>query len=98
MFCQKSLHSSRSLVAAGTAASRFLLLASLMIFVALWGLAVPGFSQIATVDNSTLRPVDGAGHDYIKLLSETVNPANGSVSLRIDIPTAKGRGLTLPFS
>jgi RHS repeat-associated protein len=30
--------------------------------------------------------------------SETVNPANGSVSLRIDLPTAKSRGFTLPFS
>lgn len=32
------------------------------------------------------------------MLSETVNPANGSVSLRIQVPTAKARGITLPFS
>jgi YD repeat-containing protein len=32
------------------------------------------------------------------MLAETVNPANGSVSLRIDTPTTKGRGITLPFS
>jgi hypothetical protein len=32
------------------------------------------------------------------MLSETVNPANGSVSLRIQVPIPKGRGITIPFS
>jgi RHS repeat-associated protein len=32
------------------------------------------------------------------MMSETVNPANGSLSLRIQVPMPKGRGLTLPFS
>ena len=42
-------------------------------------------------------PVPG-GHDYIKMLNETVNPANGSVSLHVDVPVPPGRRLTLPFS
>jgi hypothetical protein len=32
------------------------------------------------------------------MLSETVNPANGSLSLRIAVPAPPGRELTLPFS
>jgi hypothetical protein len=32
------------------------------------------------------------------MLSETVNPANGSVSLRIQLPTPAGRGLNFPFA
>src|SRR6185437_13008580 len=53
---------------------------------------------ITTLGDDTSTPVEGAGHDYIHMLSETVNPANGSVSLRIDVPLPKGRGLTIPFS
>ena len=55
-------------------------------------------AQITQVDNTTSTPIPGAGHDYIHLLSETVNPANGAVSLRIQLPTVKGRGISLPFS
>ncbi|MGD0224645.1 MAG: RHS repeat-associated core domain-containing protein [Terriglobia bacterium] len=46
----------------------------------------------------TSTPIPGSGHDYIKMFSETVNPANGSLSVRIQVPIPKGRGLTLPFS
>src|ERR1019366_2835845 len=56
------------------------------------------FAQIANVDDTTSTPIEGAGHDHIHLLSETVNPANGSVSLRIELPTPKGRGIGLPFA
>jgi RHS repeat-associated protein len=55
-------------------------------------------AQITAVGDDTSTPIPGAGHDYIKLLNETVNPANGSLSVRIDVPMPKGRGLTLPFS
>jgi hypothetical protein len=56
------------------------------------------FAQTTAVTNETSTPVEGAGHDYIKMLSETVNPANGSVSIRIQTPTPAGRGLSVPFS
>jgi hypothetical protein len=55
-------------------------------------------AQITNVGDDTSTPIPGAGHDYIKLLNETVNPANGSLSIRIDVPLPRGRGLTLPFS
>ena len=41
---------------------------------------------------------EGAGHDYIKMLSETVNPANGSISLRIQWCLHRRRGISIPFS
>jgi len=56
------------------------------------------FAQTANVDDTTSTPTEGVGHDYIHLLSETVNPANGSVSLRIELPTPNGRGIGLPFA
>lgn len=55
-------------------------------------------AQIETVTNSTSTPTAGSGHDYWRLLSETVNPANGSVSLRIGTPVPPGRKLSVPFS
>jgi YD repeat-containing protein len=55
-------------------------------------------AQIQSTGNTTATPMPGAGHDYIHMLNETVNPANGSVSVRIELPTPKGRGATLPFS
>jgi RHS repeat-associated protein len=54
--------------------------------------------QITSVGDTTSTPIPGVGHDYIKMLSETVNPANGSVSVRIAVPVPPGRGLTIPFS
>jgi hypothetical protein len=55
-------------------------------------------AQILNVTDSTSTPIPGVGHDYIKMLSETVNPANGSVSLRIGVPMPTGRKLAIPFS
>jgi len=61
-------------------------------------LAAPScWAQITNVTNDQSTPIPGAGHDYIKMLSETVNPANGSVSLRIQAPAPKGRLLNIPF-
>jgi hypothetical protein len=54
--------------------------------------------QILNVTNDTATPVPGSAHHYIKMLSETVNPANGSVSLRIGVPVPPGRRLTIPFA
>src|ERR1700733_10964022 len=54
--------------------------------------------QITSVNNSTSTPVEGTGHDYIKLLSETVDPANGSTSLRLQLPIPPARALSIPFA
>jgi YD repeat-containing protein len=50
------------------------------------------------VSYATSTPTFGAGHDYIQMLGETVDPGSGQLSLRINIPTPKGRGLDFPFS
>lgn len=55
-------------------------------------------AQIYTQTSATMAPTPGAGHDYIHLLNETVNPANGSVSVNLNFPMPKGRGIDLPFS
>ena len=55
-------------------------------------------AQIENVTDATSTPIPGVGHDYIKTFSETVNPANGSVSIRIQTPTPSQRGISLPFS
>jgi len=75
---------------------RRLLVAALVFFVV--SFPSVAHAQITNVGDDTMTPVPGAGHDYIHMLSETVNPANGSVSLRIQVPTPKGRGISLPFS
>jgi RHS repeat-associated protein len=53
---------------------------------------------ITAVTDNTSVPVPNVGHEYIQMLDETVNPANGSVSVRIQVPTPPGRKLSLPFS
>jgi hypothetical protein len=56
------------------------------------------YGQLTAVTNSTSTPAPGAGHDYIQMLNETVNPANGAVSLRLQVPVPRGRGFSLPFA
>lgn len=50
------------------------------------------------VGNDTATPIPGVGHDYIQNLSETVNPANGTVNLKMAFPVPRGRGFTMPFA
>jgi RHS repeat-associated protein len=60
-------------------------------------LNVSAQTPVGNVDNTTMTPTPGAGHDYIQGLAETVNPANGSVSIRIAAPAPQERGLNLPL-
>ena len=55
--------------------------------------AVPA---VGPVGDNVQPPQPGIGHDYIHLMSETVNPAKGSLSVRINFPAPKGRGITVP--
>jgi RHS repeat-associated protein len=55
-------------------------------------------AQITNVTDTTSTPVPGAGHNYLGILNEMVNPANGSVSVRFVTPVPPGRKLTVPFS
>lgn len=54
--------------------------------------------QTVNLGDNVSRPIPGAGHDYIHGLSETVNPSNGNLTIKIDLPVPKGRGLTIPFA
>ena len=62
------------------------------------GFVPRAFGQFPNVTNNTATPTPGVGHDYLGMLNETVNPANGSLSVRISVPTPAGRGLSLPFA
>jgi RHS repeat-associated protein len=55
------------------------------------------FAQIPPAGDTTSTPAPGA-HDYFHSPVETVNPANGSVSIRIPVRMPPGRQLTVPFS
>lgn len=87
--------------------SRFRALAPLALkracFVLLGGflclLSAPrGRGQIANINNDQATPIHGVGHDYIKMLSETVSPASGQVSLRIDFPIPQARKMSVPYA
>ena len=54
------------------------------------------FGQITNVTDDQTTPIPGTGHDYIGMVNETVDPANGSLSIRIGLPVPPGRGLTVP--
>ena len=56
------------------------------------------WAQMPVSTSTTSTPVPGAGHDYLGDLNETVNPVNGSLSIRINTPMPPGRAVTLPFS
>lgn len=76
---------------------RLLSLRSLLFFAALLFTAHRSLAQIPSGSDTTSTPVHGAGHNYLGDLVETVNPANGSVSIRIATIIPPGRGLTIPF-
>jgi hypothetical protein len=59
--------------------------------------ATPGVSIGQTFNGETATPIPG-GHDYIHLLSETVNTSNGSLAFNIQLPMPKGRGISLPYT
>ncbi|MGH9356433.1 MAG: hypothetical protein ACRD10_09915, partial [Terriglobia bacterium] len=72
----------------GRYASMLISLSFLIVFtVSCWG-------QVISASSDQSTPIPGAGHDYIHMLTETVNPADGSLSVRIHVPVPKGRLLT----
>jgi len=77
--------------------SRSLSTRLLLAFSAVLSLANFAHAQITNVTNDQATPIPGVGHDYLGTLEEIVSPGNGSLSLRIAVPTPGGRGITLPF-
>ena len=59
-------------------------------------------AQVPNVSGQMATPIPGVGHHYLglqsDLLTETVNPATGSVSVRLTLPTPPSRGMNIPFS
>ena len=73
-------------------------LAALLLILGISIFCPPSPAQLPNVTGATITPTPGVGHDYLKMLNETVDPASGALSLRIAIPVPPGRGLTLPFA
>jgi RHS repeat-associated protein len=74
---------------------------NLMVFVCCVLFLLPpvvAFGQITNVTDDQSTPTPGAGHNYLGMVNETVNPANGSVSFRLAVPVPKGRGVTPPLT
>ena len=53
-------------------------------------------AAISGIGNTTSTPIPGVPHDYLTGLNEIVNPANGSLSIRIKAPTPHERGVNWP--
>lgn len=58
--------------------------------------AIPATSYGMTA-NITAVPSPGDGHDYLHDLDETVNPANGALSLHIEVHPPMERGFNFPI-
>jgi RHS repeat-associated protein len=71
----------------------FMFLLAALLFVSLTSQA-----QVTNVSDVEATPLPGAGHNYTGILNETVNPQNGSLSVRIEVPMPAGRKLTVPFA
>ena len=74
------------------------MIARLAICCLLVALAVsPLFAQIPQRSDTTNTPVPGVGHNYVTSPIDTVNPANGALSIRIGVKMPSARGIQLPF-
>lgn len=62
---------------------------------AIWT-ASTAIAQVPFLGDTTSTPVAASGHDYLADLSEVVNPADGSLSIRIAAPPQKERGVGMP--
>ena len=63
--------------------ARTYVLAFLSVLAITLSLTAFAFAQLPPAGDTTSPPTPGVGHDYIHAPQETVNPANGSVSIRI---------------
>jgi len=79
--------------------SRSFLCHTLLTCLIMLNIGVAAYAQVQNYSNdSTASPIPGADHNYIGMLSETVRPQYGSLSIRINTPTPSGRLMKLPFS
>jgi RHS repeat-associated protein len=59
---------------------------------------LPVFAQITRPTAEQAPPVPGVGQGHVGGLNESVNPATGAVSIRIDAGVPPARGITVPFA
>ncbi len=69
-----------------------------IIGVALLVAAPCALAQIPDPVAAVEAPTPGSGHNYIGSATETVNPADGSLSFDLPLPTPPGRGISFPLS
>jgi len=69
----------------------------LAVLALLFCVSSPVFAQVPDPAVSTAAPVPGAGHNYIGVGVEIVNPADGLLTFDLPIKTPAGRQLSLPF-
>jgi hypothetical protein len=73
-----------------------------LVFLALpWLFLFPSsgcWTQVPDPVMAAEAPVPGSGHDYIGVATETVNPADGSVTFDLPLGLPKGRELSLPLA
>jgi hypothetical protein len=77
--------------------TRFLLLTFFSFILASSALSPISSAQGGGIGNNTTSPIAGVSHDYITGLNETVNPANGALSVRISQPVPHERGQNWPY-
>jgi hypothetical protein len=58
----------------------------------------PVMAQVPDPVVAAQAPIPGSGHNYIGLATETVNPADGSLTFDLPLPLPPGRGLSFPYS
>ena len=79
--------------------ARFSLYVYASLLIAFTSMCAPvSWGQITDLTDTTTVPIPGVGHDYVQMLSETVDPSSGSLSLRIAVSVPSGRKIQLPFS
>jgi len=54
-------------------------------------------AQVPDPTIAAMAPVQGAGHDYIGIGSETVNPADGTFTFNLPLNLPPGRQVNMPF-
>lgn len=77
---------------------RFRLASLVLVLLSICTFASTADAQITNVTGETQTPTPQSGRNYIQMLNEIVDPATGSLSIRISVPTAPGRKLSLPFA
>src|SRR5947208_13519232 len=83
----------RNLRASVPSRSNLLLLSLALLFG--WQSSPLSWAQITKPTSDQAPPVPGTGQHHVGTLNESVNPATGAVSIRIDAGVPAARGITV---